>query len=133
MNYTTALYLRLSVDDDSTDESSSIQSQRHLLQQFVSADPILSSSRIMEFSDDGWSGTTFERPRVKDLLEMARRGGVNCIIVKDLSRWGRNYIEVCEYIERIFPFLDIRFISVNDRYDSADFKGSTAPTDVVFN
>lgn len=133
MDYTTALYLRLSVDDDNTDESASIQSQRHLLQQFAAADPVLSSSRIIEFSDDGWSGTSFERPRVKDLLEMARRGSVNCIIVKDLSRWGRNYIEVCEYIERIFPFLGIRFVSVNDRYDSADFKGSAAPTDVVFN
>jgi DNA invertase Pin-like site-specific DNA recombinase len=133
MDYTTALYLRLSVDDDNIDESNSIKSQRDLLQRFVAADPVLSSGGILEFNDDGWSGTTFERPQVRELLALTRRGGIRCIIVKDLSRWGRNYIEVCEYIEQIFPFLGVRFISLNDRYDSEDFKGSTAPVDVAFN
>jgi DNA invertase Pin-like site-specific DNA recombinase len=65
-------------------------------------------------------------------LDLARQGGIGCILVKDLSRWGRNYIEVCDYIEQIFPFLGIRFVSVNDYYDSDNFKGSTAPMDVAF-
>ena len=133
MGHTTAMYLRLSVDDDNQDESNSITSQRDLLRRFAASDPVLASGDIIEFDDDGWSGTTFERPQVKKLLELVKHGGVQCVIVKDLSRWGRNYIEVCEYIEQIFPFLGVRFISLNDRYDSEDFKGQTAPIDVAFN
>ena len=133
MGYNIALYLRLSVDDDNHDESNSIKGQRDLLRQFASTHPVLSSGEILEFCDDGWSGTTFERPRVKELIDLVKRGGVQCIVVKDLSRWGRNYIEVINYIEHLFPFLGVRFISVNERYDSEDFRGSTAPTDIAFN
>jgi DNA invertase Pin-like site-specific DNA recombinase len=124
--------MRLSVDDDNLKESDSIQNQRDLLRRFVAADPILSAGEILEYPEDGWSGTNFERPKVRELLDLARRGGIQTILVKDLSRWGRNYIEVNEYLEQIFPFLGIRFISVNDRYDSEDFKGQTAPMDVAF-
>jgi len=133
MSYTAALYLRVSVDDDNRDESNSIANQRDLLSAYTAADPVLSSGEIMEFADDGWSGTTFERPGVKELLDLARRGGIQCILVKDMSRWGRNYVEVIEHIEQIFPFLGIRFISVTDRYDSTDYKGQTAPLDISFN
>ena len=127
-----AFYLRLSSDDGTNEESNSIASQRGILSNYIASDPSLASAEVLEFPDDGWSGTNFERPQVKKLLDLAKRGGVRCILVKDLSRWGRNYIEVCEYLEQIFPFLGIRFISVNDRYDSDNFKGRTAPMDIAF-
>jgi len=132
MSMTTALYLRISLDDENSTESDSISNQRDLLRAYVAADPVLSVGEILEFSDDGWSGTNFKRPQVTALLDLARRGGVQNIIVKDLSRWGRNYPEVNEYLDQIFPFLGIRFISVNDLYDSNDYKGSTAPMDMAF-
>jgi len=127
-----ALYLRLSVDDDNRGESESIANQHDLLSAYVAADPVLSAGEVLTFADDGWSGTNFERPQVQELLDMARRGKVSCILVKDLSRWGRNYPEVSEYLDNIFPFLGIRFISVNDHYDSAAHKGQTTPMDVAF-
>jgi len=132
MSCTIALYLRLSADDNNAGESDSIKNQRDLLQRFVDTHPVLSVGKVLEFADDGWSGTNFERPQVKSLLDMARRGEVQCIVVKDLSRWGRNYIEVNEYIEQIFPFLGVRFISLNDHYDSDEYKGRTAPMDIAF-
>ncbi len=127
-----AMYLRISLDDNNRDESNSIANQRSLLCAYVGANPELAGREVLEFVDDGWSGTNFERPRVRELLEMARHGDIGCIVVKDSSRWGRNYIEVNEYIEQIFPFLGIRFISVNDYYDSNDYRGATAPIDMAF-
>lgn len=132
MNKITALYLRLSVDDDNRDESNSIRGQRDLLNAYVGDNPALSAGTVTEFVDDGWSGTSFQRPAVTDLLERTRRSEIGCIVVKDLSRWGRNYVEVIEYLEQIFPFLGVRFISLNDGYDSEDYKGRTAPLDVAF-
>ena len=132
MNKATALYLRLSVDDDKSDESISIQAQREMLYNHAKADPLLMNTEIFEIVDDGWSGMSFERPGVKSLLERTRRGEVGCILVKDSSRWGRNYIEVNEYLEQIFPFLGVRFISINDDYDSNDHIGSTTPIDMAF-
>lgn len=127
-----ALYLRLSLDDDKQSESDSITSQRELLRSYVAADATLATGEILEFVDDGWSGTNFERPQVKQLLEQAKRGEIQTILVKDLSRWGRNYPEVSEYLDQIFPFLGIRFISVNDQYDSNDYWGQTAPMGIAF-
>ncbi|MCL2053992.1 MAG: recombinase family protein [Oscillospiraceae bacterium] len=127
-----ALYLRISQDDNNTDESCSIANQRNLLSSYVANDSVFSGCEILEFADDGWSGMNFERPKVQELLELAKRGKIQTIIVKDLSRWGRNYSEVNEHLDRIFPFLNIRFISVNDNYDSLDYKGQTAPLDVAF-
>ena len=132
MNKATALYLRLSVDDDNSDESNSIQAQRDMLYNHAKTDPLLTNTEIIEVVDDGWSGTSFERPGVQSLLERTRRGEIACILVKDSSRWGRNYIEVNEYLEQIFPFLGIRFISINDGYDSNNHIGSTAPIDMAF-
>jgi len=129
---TTALYLRISQDDDNHDESDSIGNQRDLLNAYVNADPILSAGEVLTFADDGWSGTNFDRPQVKALLDLVKRRGVQNIVVKDLSRWGRNYPEVNEYLDQIFPFLGVRFISVNDQYDSETHKGQTAPMDVAF-
>ena len=129
---TTALYLRLSVDDDNRDESNSIANQRDLLSAYVAAKPSLSAGEVLTFADDGWSGTNFQRPQVTALLDIAKRGGIQCIVVKDLSRWGRNYPEVSEYLDQIFPFLGIRFISLGEGYDSHTHKGQTAPMDIAF-
>ena len=128
----TALYLRISLDDDNHDISDSVANQRDLLMAYVANHPVLSAGEVLTFADDGWSGTNFERPQVKALLDLVRRGGVQNILVKDLSRWGRNYPVVSEYLDQIFPFLGVRFISVNDDYDSENHKGQTAPMTVAF-
>lgn len=124
-----ALYLRLSHRDAEIDEgkeSNSIGNQRALLweyvrqnKEFLHSISDLEPFEIREFVDDGYSGVNFERPAVKTLLELAKEGQVYCILVKDLSRFGRNYIEVGTYLEKIFPYIGVRFICVNDTYDSA--------------
>ncbi len=121
----TAMYLRISSEDEDLrtgekDESESISNQRSLLREYVSSHAELSDSEMLEFCDDGWSGTNFERPAVKELLEQVRRRQINCIVVKDLSRFGRDYLTVGDYISRVFPFLGVRFISVNDGFDSSN-------------
>ena len=121
----TAMYLRISSEDadlrtGEKDESESISNQRSLLREYVSGHAELAGSEILEFCDDGWSGTNFERPAVKELLEQVKHRQINCIIVKDLSRFGRDYLTVGDYISRVFPFLGVRFISVNDGFDSLD-------------
>ncbi|GFI65263.1 hypothetical protein IMSAG185_00860 [Lachnospiraceae bacterium] len=78
----------------------------------------MSQYKAREFIDDGVSGVNFHRPAVQRMLNEVRKGRVSCIVVKDLSRFGRNYIEVGDYIEQIFPFLGVRFISVSDHFDS---------------
>lgn len=110
------LYLRLSRDDGDKEESNSITGQRELLRDFLA-----NHSDIREYTirvDDGWSGSTFERPGFQKMMEDVKAGRTNCIVVKDLSRFGRNYLDAGEYIEKIFPFLGVRFIAVNDNYDS---------------
>ena len=121
----TAMYLRISSEDadlrtGEKNESESISNQRSLLRDYVCSHADLSGSEILEFCDDGWSGTNFERPAVKELLEQVKRGQINCIVVKDLSRFGRDYLTVGDYISRVFPFLGVRFISVNDGFDSSN-------------
>lgn len=127
-----ARYIRLSREDEKESESNSIANQRELLKNFVESSPDLSQYEAVEFCDDGYSGTNFDRPGVIALLEEVRAGNIRCILVKDLSRFGRNYIEVGDYLEQIFPFLGVRFISVNDRFDSSDFEGTTGGLDVGF-
>jgi len=129
---TTALYIRLSQEDDNVGESNSVKNQRDLLNDFVSKHPDLSKSKLMYFIDDGHSGTNFNRPAVTDMLTKVRKGTIKCIVVKDFSRFGRNYIEVGGYLEQVFPFLGVRFLSVNDFFDSNDNKGSSAGLDVGF-
>ena len=110
------LYLRLSREDGDKEESNSISGQRDLLRDYISRKP-----ELREFAvriDDGFSGSTFERPAFKEMMEDIKAGRTNCVIVKDLSRFGRNYLDAGEYIEKIFPFLGVRFIAVNDNFDS---------------
>ena len=124
-----AMYLRISSEDSDVGhsektESDSIANQRSLLSAFISRTPELESADILEFCDDGWSGKNFDRPAVREMLEQARKGAIQCILVKDLSRFGRDYLEVGNYISRIFPFLGIRFIAVNDHFDSSRGPGA---------
>ena len=110
------LYLRLSRDDGDKEESNSITGQRELLRDYISQRPELREFAVRV--DDGFSGSTFERPNFQKMIEDVKAGRTDCIIVKDLSRFGRNYLDAGEYIEKIFPFLGVRFIAVNDHYDS---------------
>lgn len=117
-DYTIALYIRISSEDGNDGESNSIKHQRDLLTDFVKRNFEFKRCNFLEFCDDGYSGVNFDRPNVKTMLRKARTGDINCIVVKDFSRFGRNYIEVGDYIEQVFPFLGVRFISVNDNFDS---------------
>ena len=117
------LYLRLSRDDGDKEESGSITGQRELLRDYISQHPELREYAIR--IDDGFSGSTFERPGFQKMIEDVKAGRTDCIIVKDLSRFGRNYLDAGEYIEKIFPFLGVRFIAVNDNYDSLGEKKSS--------
>lgn len=128
-----ALYLRLSKEDgDILDESNSITNQRRILHKYIEQNPELAEFCLKEYVDDGYSGRNFERPGVMKLLEDVKAGKVSGIIVKDFSRFGRNHIEVGDYIEKIFPLLDIRFIAVNNHFDSSDYNGTTPDMDVSF-
>jgi DNA invertase Pin-like site-specific DNA recombinase len=123
MMATTAKYVRLSSEDDDLRqggklESNSIANQRDLLDAFINRMPELAGTNIIEFCDDGWSGKNFERPAVQEMIAQARAGKIQCIVVKDLSRFGRDYLTVGSYISSVFPFLGVRFIAVNDGYDS---------------
>lgn len=110
------IYLRLSSADGPTAESDSIQNQRSFLQEWAQGHGF---HIVREFVDDGHTGTDFERPGFQELGRCLMDGSVRCIIVKDLSRLGRNYAETGRYLEQIFPRLGVRFIAVNDQYDSA--------------
>lgn len=125
-----ALYIRLSKGDDRDGESNSVTMQRMLLRKY--AQEHFPDCEVQEFCDDGYTGTNFERPGVQRLLAEVRDGKIDCIVVKDFSRFARDYIELGSYLERIFPFLGVRFISVNDHYDSRDFRGSIAGPDMYF-
>lgn len=114
--YRTALYLRLSREDGDKTESDSIANQRTLLEAYAADHPELCI--VDEFVDDGYSGSNFERPAFQRLFQELEQGAVNCVLVKDLSRFGRNYIEVGRYLERIFPVMRVRLIAVTDNYDS---------------
>ena len=116
--YNCATYLRLSRSDGDQQESNSIKNQRALLNDYMGKHPEL--HKFDEYVDDGYSGTNFERPDFKRMMQDIEKKNVNCIIVKDLSRFGRNYIETGRYLERIFPFMGVRFIAINDHYDSAE-------------
>lgn len=130
-----AIYMRLSSADDSrTDskcESNSIKSQRKLIQSFIKDSNKFSGYHIEEYIDDGYTGTNSNRPELLRMLDDAKCGKINVIIVKDFSRFYRNYIEAGEYIECVFPFLGIRFISVNDMFDSDTVECTAGNIDVV--
>lgn len=126
--YKAAIYVRLSkedgdVSDASKAESNSISNQKELIRDFLKdkQDIVIVSERV----DDGYSGVNFERPAFQLMLEDIKQGKVDCVVVKDLSRFGRNYIESGRYIEKIFPMLGVRFIAINDNYDSLTGKSQT--------
>ena len=110
------LYARLSYESGVNRERGTIETQMELMRGFVEeAEDIVVQET---YSDASFTGTTFERPGFERMMGDIRNGKINCVIVKDLSRLGRNYVEAGNYIERVFPFLDVRFISVNDGFDS---------------
>lgn len=98
----------------------SIQGQRELLLTYIAGRECFRGWETAEFCDDGYSGTSFDRPGMRDLLEQARHGKIGCVVVKDLSRFGREYVEAGFWIEQMFPRLGVRLISVNEGYDSGE-------------
>ncbi len=112
----TALYVRLSVEDNGKD-ADSIENQIALLESYVFGCPDLSKAGL--FVDNGYTGTNFHRPQFQQMMEAVQAGVIDCIVVKDLSRLGRNYIETSQFIEKICPFYGLRFIAVNDGFDTA--------------
>ncbi|MCD8016539.1 MAG: recombinase family protein [Oscillospiraceae bacterium] len=121
--YHAAIYLRLSQEDgditaSGKNESNSISTQRDLIHGYLQKQPDILFET--EFCDDGYTGTNFDRPGFNEMMTAVREKRVDCIIVKDLSRFGRDYIESGKYIQKVFPMLGIRFIAINDGYDSAD-------------
>ncbi len=115
--YQTAVYVRLSVvGSDLGRNQDSIEMQRYMLEKYVETQPDM---RLMEvFCDNGETGTNFERPGFERMMDAVRSRAVDCIVVKDLSRFGRNYVETGYYLEKIFPRLGVRFVAVNDQYDT---------------
>ena len=120
--YNVGIYCRLSNDDERDGESVSIENQKLLLQRYVSE---RGWNEIDCYCDDGYSGTNFNRPAVKRLIEDAKAKKINCIVVKDLSRFGRNYIEFGQYTDYLFPSIGCRFIAVNNGIDTMSTNGST--------
>lgn len=120
--YQTAIYLRLSLEDNGKKDADSLKNQQALLEAYVAQRPFLELAGT--YADNGCTGTDFDRPAFQRMLEDVRSGKINCIVVKDLSRLGRNYVETGDYLERVFPFLGVRFIAVNDNYDSISINAS---------
>lgn len=133
---TLALYIRLSSEDEDLHksgkmESNSVSNQRKLLLDYYHRCPELKAYQVIEFCDDGFSGTNFDRPRFKEMMQLIRQRKIHAIMVKDLSRFGRDYLEVGVYLEMILPLFGTRFISVNDQYDSNDYIGTTGGVDLA--
>ena len=109
-------YVRLSREDGDKEESNSVRGQKELIRDYLHRSPDLRECGMKV--DDGYTGSNFERPSFQEMIADIKAGKINCIVVKDLSRFGRDHLEVGEYIEKIFPFLGVRFIAINDHYDS---------------
>jgi DNA invertase Pin-like site-specific DNA recombinase len=120
--YNAAIYARLSGEDKrairESRESDSLENQIYLIKQFAEKRPFLNVCGV--YSDFCETGTNFDRPGFTEMMDEVKAGQINCIIVKDLSRFGRNYIETGNFLEKIFPYLGVRFISINDNYDTAN-------------
>ena len=116
-------YYRLSLaDDDDKDESNSISSQRKIAREFCNRE--LPEAELYELIDDGYTGTNFNRPAMRRLLKLVREEKVRTILVKDLSRFGRNYLDVGYYLEYFFPLYNVRFVSIDDNFDTAKIDSS---------
>lgn len=114
--YRAGLYLRLSKEDGDKEESNSIESQRNILLRYL--DDSNEIEYVKEYVDDGYTGTNFNRPGFRSMFSDLQKGIINCILVKDLSRFGRNYLDAGKYVQQIFPNMGIRFIAVNDNVDT---------------
>ena len=112
-----ALYIRLSREDGDKSESYSITSQREILKEYLKLHPDIEAHDF--YVDDGWSGTNFDRPGFVRMMEDIYAGTVNCVIVKDLSRFGRNYTDAGNYLDNVFVRLKVRFIALNNGIDTA--------------
>ncbi len=119
--YKVGMYLRLSSEDERTGESLSIDNQRKILTDYITEQ---GWTLFDEYVDDGVSCVTFERPGIQRMLDDAKTGKINLILCKDLSRFGRNYIEVGRYVDYLFPLYNIRFIALTDNVDTANADSS---------
>ena len=126
-----AAYIRLSYTNDRSTESDSVGNQRRIIEDFVTRNPDI--ALIEEKVDDGYTGLLFDRPAYKDMMNDIMTGKINCVIVKDLSRLGREYIETGRYLRRIFPAYGVRFISITDNIDTAHEQNSDDPLHIVYN
>ena len=128
-------YVRLSVEDSGKPGADTIINQQELIQSYIDSQPDMQFHGL--YCDNGRTGTNFDRPEFERLMEDVRTGKVDCIVVKDLSRFGRNYRETGNYLERIFPLLDVRFIAVNDNFDTLTAErsqdGYIVPLKNIFN
>ena len=114
--YHAVAYYRLSKDGRRGQESDSIANQRKLIAKYIAKHPNI--HLVKEAKDDGYTGTNYDRPGFREVLDAIESGEANCVIVKDLSRLGREYIETGKYLEMIFPSKGVRFIAINDDVDS---------------
>ena len=122
IKYKAIKYIRLSnADENGNHESDSVGNQRKLIDEYLSKHSEIEV--IGEKVDDGWSGILFDRPSFKEMMEEIEQGNVNCVITKDLSRFGREYIETGRYLRRIFPAYGVRFIAINDNIDTLNDSG----------
>ena len=124
------IYLRISKEDKN--EHNSIVNQRNIIHNFIKNNAEFKESNIFEYIDNGFSGTDFNRKAIQQLFLDINDKKIDCIIVKDLSRFGRNYIQVGKYLENIFPFLNVRFISINDNFDSKNKMDISKILDINF-
>lgn len=128
--YNTALYMRLSRDDESYGDSVSIETQRTILRKYAAENGL----RVVdEYVDDGWSGTNFERPSFKRMMADVDTGKVNCIVTKDLSRFGREHVMMGYYLEFVFPEKQIRYIAVTENEDTERGLSDFVPFKNLFN
>ena len=125
-----ALYMRLSRDDEQAGDSESIQNQRDILRAYAQSNGMVIAG---EYVDDGWSGTNFNRPDFRRMIADIESGKINCVITKDLSRLGRNYIEVGQYTDYYFPKKGVRYIAISDRVDTWNDDNDVAPFLNIFN
>ena len=126
----TALYPRLSHEDELQGESNSISNQKRILETYAKQNGF---SNLQWYTDDGYSGANFQRPGFQAMLADIEAGKVGTVIVKDMSRLGRNYLQVGMYTEMIFPQKGVRFIAINDGVDSAQGENDFAPLRNIFN
>ena len=126
----TALYCRLSRDDELQGESNSISNQKRILESFAREQGL---QNCVFFVDDGWSGANFDRPSFTKMMEGVENGEIKTVVTKDLSRLGRNYLQVGLYTEMVFPKKGVRYIAINDGVDSEQGEGELSALKNLFN